>query len=424
MEDYAVIYSFVVLFLIFLSAFFSCSETSITAASRAKTHRLASNGDKRAQKLELLLSRREKVVGVILAWNNATNILASAIATGLLIKIFGEAGLFYATIGMTLAILVFAEILPKTLAFKSPDQIALFLAPFVYVMVKILLPFTSVAHKIVDFFLKPFFSNSNKKTKELEIAEIRDSVDLKTKEGYLVQYDKDLIDGVLDLSDTEIVEIMVHRRNIESINIDLPIIEIINQALNINYTRIPLWRDNQENVVAILNVKKLLKFLHLNKGSHDKFKLEEITTQPWFVPATNTLKSQLFAFRKAKKRFALVVDEYGSMLGLVTLEDILEEIVGDIKDQDDNQDLSMVKNKSGAYKIAGKNLIRDINKKLNWTIHEDHDAYNLNAFIINHLGKIPEEKEKFTIQNYDFEILKKRNNDLVLIKIKESTQSS
>ncbi len=165
MEDPVAIYSFVVIFLIFLSALFSCSETSITAASRAKIHRLASEGNKRAKTLEKLLSQREKVVGVILAWNNAINILASAIATGVLIKIFGEAGLFYATIGMTLAILVFAEILPKTLAFKAPDNIALFLAPFVYVLVRILLPFTNIAHKVVDLCLKPFFGNSGKKTK-------------------------------------------------------------------------------------------------------------------------------------------------------------------------------------------------------------------------------------------------------------------
>ncbi len=411
------IYIFVVIGLVFLSALFSCSETSITAASRAKIHRLATEGSKRAKKLENLLKNREKVVGAILAGNNAINILASALATGVLIRIFGENGLIYATVGMTISILVFAEILPKTLAFKSPNNAALLLAPLINILFKIFLPFTIVAHKVVDFFIDPFFQKSQKHSK-FELEEIRDTVHLKTKEGYIPQYDKDLIDGVLDLSDTEISEIMVHRKDIKSINIDLPTEEFISQALGMNHTRIPLWQGDRDNIVAILNIRKLLRFLHLNKGRYDKFDLKELTSEPWFLPSNNTLRSQLFAFRKRKKRFSLVVDEYGSLLGMLTLEDILEEIVGEISDQENESKIDIIKIKSGAYKIAGRSLIRDVNKKLEWDINED-DAYNLTAFIINNLGRIPEEKEHFVIDGYYFEILKRKDNDLILIKAKK-----
>jgi len=419
MDDLTTFYLFLVIFLMIIAALFSCSETSITAASRAKIHRLANEGSKRAKKLEKLLKSREKVISTMLIGNNAVNILASAIATSVLIELFGDAGLLYATVGMTIIVLIFAEIAPKTIALKAPDKIALFLAPLIDFLVKILMPVAHLSQKIVDSVIDLFFPKNYKSSKGEELEEIRDAVDLKHKEGSIFKYDKDLIDGVLDLSDTEISEIMVHRKEIESINADLPIMEIVRNALEISYTRIPLWRGNKENIVAILNVRKLLKALHFYKGSFDKFDINSATSQPWFVPASNSLRSQLFAFRKKKKRFALVVDEYGSLLGLVTLEDILEEIVGEIKEQDDESEINIIKIKSGAYKIAAKSLIRDINKKLDWDLLEDYHAYNLAAFIINNLGRIPDEKENFVIAGYYFEILKKRNHDLILVKMKK-----
>jgi Mg2+/Co2+ transporter CorB len=418
MDDLTALYLNLVVILVIISALFSCSETSITAASRAKIHRLANEGNRRAKKLEKLLKIREKVISAMLIGNNTVNILASVLATSILIKVFGETGLVYATISMTVVILIFAEIAPKTFALKMPDKIALFLTPLIDLLVKILLPFTHLSQKLADGFINLFFTKPAFNSRQ-ELEEIRDTVDLKHKEGSIFKYDKDLLEGVLDLADTEISEIMVHRKEIESINAQLPIAKIVHQALKISYTRIPLWRGNSENIVAILNVRKLLKALHFHKGDIEKFDLTLATSRPWFIPASNSLRAQLFAFRKKKKRFALVVDEYGSLLGLVTLEDIMEEIVGEIKEQDDASEINIIKIKSGAYKIAGKTLIRDINKKLDWDILEDDHAYNLAAFVINKLGRIPEEKENFVLDNYYFEILKRRNHDLILIKVKK-----
>lgn len=423
MDDLTIIYLVLVIILIILSALFACSETSIIAVSRAKIHRLANEGNKRAQRLEKLLKDRENIISTMLIGNNAVNILASVLATSVLIDFFGNAGLVYATVGMTLIVIIFAEITPKTFALKMPDKLALLLVPLIDVVVKILLPFTRLIQKIVDVFVNAIFNKSEQISQEEELEEIRDTVDLKHKEGSIFKYDKDLIDGVLDLSDTEISEIMVHRKEMISIDIDLPISEIIKYALDIKYTRIPLWRDNKENIVAILNIRKLLKFLHSNKGDIGEFKLSEVTSDPWFVPATNSLRSQLFAFRQKRKRFSLVVDEYGSLLGLVTLEDIVEEIVGEIGEEDDKSEINIIKIKSGAYKIAGRAMIRDINKKLDWELVEDEDAYNLTAFIIGNLGRIPEEKEKFLIQGYYFEILKRRNHDLILIQVRKRLES-
>jgi Mg2+/Co2+ transporter CorB len=425
MEENINYYISAVLFLLFLSALFSCFETAIVATSRAKIHRLRAEGNRRAKILEGLLKNREKVVSTMLLGNNAINILASAITTTVFLEIFGDKGLFYATILMTVTVLIFSEILPKSYAIKHPDSISLFFAPLISFLVTIFFPLTNSAQKIVDFVISLFSKKPSKKHSISELEEIRDTVNLKHIEGSIYKYDKDMIDGVLDLSDTEISEIMVHRKEIESINIELPVKEIIHQALNMNYTRIPLWQNNKENIVAILNVRKLLKALYFCKSEKEleKFDLKSITTEAWFVPNTNSLRTQLFIFRKKKKRFALVIDEYGSLQGLVTLEDILEEIVGEIKEQEDSLEVNIVKIKSGACKIAGKVLIRDINKKLDWNLPEDVDAYNLAGFIISSLGRIPDEKEIFSIGEYNFEILRKKANDLIWVKIKKILNS-
>ncbi len=401
--------------LILISALFSCFETAITAASKAKIHRLASEGNLRAKTLERLLDKREKVISTMLFGNNAINILSSAIATSLFINLFGDSGLVIATFVMTAVVIIFAEVLPKTIAVKSPNEIALLFAPAIKFLVTIFFPVTDFVHRIVHFF----FEAAQSKSSQAELEEIRDTISLKHKEGSIYKYDKDMIDGVLDLADTEISEIMVHRKDIEMINMGLPVKEIVRLALDSSYTRIPLWKGNKENVVAILNVRKLLKALHFFKHDLSKFDLKSIITDVWFVPASNSLRAQLFLFRKRKRRMALVIDEYGSLLGMVTLEDILEEIVGDIKEKEDISDINIIKIKSGAFKIAGKVLIRDINKKLEWNIAEDDDAYNLAAFVISRLGRIPEERENFVIEGYYFEILKKKGNDLLLIKAKK-----
>ena len=416
MDDVTQLDIVVVIGLIALSALFSCFETAITATSRAKIYRLVGEGNQKAKILEKLLQERDRVISTMLLGNNAINILASTIATSIFIKIFGDDGLVYATVSMTLIVIIFAEVVPKTIAVKSPDNIALFFAPLISFLVKIFSPFTDAVHKVVDFVS----TASQKKSSAVELEEIRDTISLKHKEGSIYKYDKDMIDGVLDLADTEISEIMVHRKDIEVINADLSIKEIIKLGLDSSYTRVPLWSGNKENIVGILNIRKLLKALHFHKNDLGKFDLKTITTEAWFVPSTNSLRAQLFLFRKRKRRTALVVDEYGSLTGLVTLEDILEEIVGEIKEKEkeNETEANIIKIKSGAYKIAGKVLIRDINKKLDWNINEDHDAYNLAAFIINGLGHIPEEGENFVIYGYYFEILKRKGHDLILVKAK------
>lgn len=407
-------------FLIILAGLISCFETAITAGSRAKIHRLENEGDHRAKRLEKLLKQREKVVGVMLLANNAINIVTSALTTKFLIDIFGEVGVIYASIFLTITIIIFGEILPKTIALQYPEKCLLIFSLFIEILYNLFSPIVDIIQKIVEFCLKILQIKKILKSNETELDEIRDAVDLKAKEGSIFKYDKDLLDGVLDLSDTEINEIMVHRRDILSINLDLSTEEIIKKAIEIGYTRIPLWQNEPDNIVGILNVRKLLKSHFFNSDNISKINLSDSISAPLFSPNTNTLRSQLFLFRKNRKRLALVIDEYGSLLGLVTVEDILEEIVGEINEQNDNKQIKIIKTKSGILKISGKILIRDLNKNLELNLPEFEEAYNLSTYIINYLGKIPEEREKFIINNINFEVVKKSYNDLVLIKISKN----
>lgn len=405
--------------LLIVAGLISCFETAITASSRPKIHRLESEGNLKAKKILKLLKNREKIVSVMLLANNATNIVASALTTKLLLELFGEVGVLYATFFLTIIVIVFGEILPKTIAIQFPEKCAILFSTLIEILYKIFSPIVEIIQKIIDFLINIFRFKKTIKTNKSELEEIRDTLDLKAKEGTIYKYDKDLLDGVLDLADTEINEIMVHRKDVESINRDLKNSEILKKAIDIGYTRIPLWKGSKDNIIAILNVRKLLKALYFFKGDIEKFNLEIATSQPFFSPKSNNLRSQLFAFRKNKRRLAVVIDEYGAYQGIVTLEDILEEIVGEIKEQDENNEINIIKTKSGTFKITGKSLVRDINKKLDLNIEENEEAHNISAYIINYLGRIPEERENFIINKIGFEILKKRDNNLLLIKVKK-----
>ncbi len=417
MDNHIEIQIIAVAILLILGALISCFETSITAVSRAKIYRFASQGVKRAKRLQKLLQERERVVSVMLLANNMVNIIASTLTTSVLLEIFGEIGIVYATVFLTVIVIVFGEILPKTIALKFPDSVALFFSFQIEILFKIFAPIAKLIHILVDTPTRLIFGSVVKKDKEAELEEIRDAVDLKAKEGSIFKYDKDLLDGVLDLSDTTITEIMVHRRDIKSLNIDMSVGEIVSQINDLTYTRIPLWKGDNENVVAVLNVRKLLAQLYFYVGDINNFDLSQATSEPLFVPSTNSLRTQLLYFRKKKKRFALVVNEYGTLVGALTLEDIIEEIVGEIKEQDDKSTISLIKTKSGAYKVSGRMLIRDLNKKIDLDLPEDEDAHNLSAFIISSLGHIPSEKETILIGNYNFQIMSKKGSDLTLIKI-------
>ncbi len=321
--------------LIVLSAFFSGSETALTAASRARMHALEQDGDRQAGLVNRLNMARERLIGAILLGNNLVNIMASALATSVFVTTFGPAGVAYATLVMTAVLVIFAEVLPKTYAITEPDRTALRVAPVLRPVVLLLAPLAALVQKIVRLIMKLLRVDNASSSILSAHDELRGAIDLHHREGAVVKHDRDMLGGILNLRDLEVSDVMVHRTKMHAINADDTPEEIVDQVLKSAFTRLPLWRNEPENIVGVLHAKDLLRALNRAQGDATKLDVLDISSEAWFVPDTTGLKDQLSAFLRRKTHFALVVDEYGEVMGLVTLEDILEEIVGEIADEHD-----------------------------------------------------------------------------------------
>ena len=403
--------------LLILSAFFSGSETALTAVSRARVHQLEKQGNRRARTVAALISKRETLIGAILLGNNLVNILASALATALFVKLFGDTGVVYATLVMTSLVLIFSEVLPKTYAIVNTDRSALAVAPAIRAIVAVLGPITATVQFIVRRTLRLFGVNIDEGAEVLSsYEELRGAIDLHHSEGGVVKHDRDMLGGVLDLSELEVSDVMVHRTKMESIDADAHPAEIIEQVLASGYSRLPVWKEDQDNIIGILNAKDLLRAMSAAKGAVDKLDIESLITPPWFVPDTTNLPDQLNAFLKRKSHFTLAVDEYGEVMGLVTLEDILEEIVGEIADEHDAPATGVRPQADGTILVDGTVAIRDINRMMDWEL-PDEEATTIAGLVIHEAQMIPDVGQAFTFYGHTFEVLRRRRNQVTSIRI-------
>lgn len=410
-----------IVILLFLSAFFSGSETALTAASRARLHHLALKGNQRARIVGRLGEQNDRLIGAILLGNNLVNILASALATSLLIGFFGDAGVAYATVAMTALVLIFAEIMPKTYALKNADRMALAVAPAVSVLVSVLAPVTRSLQFIVHLTLKLFginIGNSSRLTSAAE--EIRSTVDLHSREGRIIKRERDMIGSILDLADVDLEEIMIHRKNMELIDADNTTPEIVDQVLSSSYTRLPVYRGDADDIIGVLHAKDVLRAISGHQGDLDDLDIVAVASDPWFVPETTTLREQLDAFRQKRAHFALVVDEYGALMGLVTLEDILEEIVGDIADEHDEVEGLVRREVDGTYVVEGTTTIRDLNRLYEWSL-PDEEAATIAGLVIYEARVIPDVGQVFSFHGFRFEVLRRQRNQIVKLKIMPPT---
>lgn len=409
--------AFVVLLLL-ASAFFSGSETALTAASRARMHTLETEGDERARRVNQLLAQPERVIGTVLLGNNLVNILASALTTSLLISLFGEVGVFYATIAMTALVVIFSEVLPKTIAIASPDRISLAVAPFMKLLVIVFRPAVFVIEKIVAGVLKLTPSTADDEANILAAhEEIRGTIELQTKEGAVGRHDAHMLGGVLDLGDLRVEDIMVHRTKMETVSADEPPARVIAEVLKTQYSRIPIWRDEPENIVAVLHTKDLLAALGEAQWDVERLDVMSFAGKPWFVPDSTSLKDQLNQFLKQKQQMALVVDEYGEVQGLITLEDILEEIVGQIADEHDVHESAIRPQTDGTVNVDGTVPIRDLNRHMDWDL-PDEEATTIAGLVIHEAQTIPEPGQAFTFHGYRFEVLRKSRNKITALRVK------
>ncbi|GGA34969.1 membrane protein [Pelagibacterium lentulum] len=405
-----------IVLLLGISFFFSGSETALTAASRARMHQLAKSGNKRAGLVERLTAERERLIGAILLGNNVVNILASTLAASVLIQIFGEAGIAYATIAMTAAVVVFSEVLPKTLALMRPDSFSMVVAPVIRVIVFLFAPITGAVQLLVNSILKAFGLDADKASAVSGHEELRGTVDFLHSEGEVVKDDRDMLGGILDLRELEVSDVMVHRTRMLSLDADLPTSELISAILESPFTRVPLYRGKQDNIVGVVHAKDLLRALHKVGGDPEKVNLSKIALKPWFVPDTTSVQAQLNAFLKRKLHFALVIDEYGEVQGLITLEDILEEIVGEIADEHDAVIEGLTKQADGSYIVDGALPIRDINRTLDWNL-PDEEATTIAGLVIHEAKLIPEPGQQFTFHGLRIKVLRKTHNRITQLRI-------
>ena len=405
-----------ILLLLILSGFFSGSETALTASTRSRLTGLSNKGHKNAKTAIELLNKKESLIGAILLGNNLVNILASALATSLSIKIFGDTGVAYAVIIMTALIVIFAEILPKTYALTNSEKLALTVSPIFRPIVYLLWPVTWMMEKIVFFILSIFKIKLEKNMRVLSVEdEIRGTLDLHHKEGRLYKSDKDMVTGVLDLAEVTVEDVMVHRSNMFTVNIDDDPKKIVNSVINSSFTRIPVWQNNDENIIGIIHSKHLLKIMSQNRDITRSDMMQSLI-KPLFIPETTSLKEQLKMHLNTKKKLAIVVDEYGVLMGMISLEDIMEEIVGDITDEIDEGLTTVVKNEDGTLTINGGTEIRDINRIYNWDLPEE-EANTLSGLIIHESRSFPSEGQVFNYYGFIFEILEVKDNLILKIKV-------
>ncbi len=410
--------------LLLLSAFFNGSETALTAASRARMLALEQEGNSKAALVNRLLKSPEKLIGAVLLGNTLVDVLASAMAASLAVALIGEIGVIYATAMMTILIVIFAAVLPKTYALAWPDKMALLVAPIMRVLIWVLMPFTTGIQAIVRVLLKLTPSKRDDAANILAAdEEIRGTIELQKQEGSVAKTDAAMLGGVLDLKDLQVLDVMVHRTKMETVNADDPPKRIIEQVLSSQYSRVPVWQGGADNIVGVLHSKDLLAALDRSDWSPEKLEILSIVSPAWFVPDTTSLKDQLSQFLKRHAKLALVVDEYGEVQGLVTLEDILEEIVGQIADEHDTQEVQIRPQSDGSVTVEGTVALRDLNRAMDWDL-PDAAATTVAGLVMHEAQTIPEIGQAFTFYGYRFEIVRKQRNRITGVRVRRLSDKS
>lgn len=402
--------------LLLLSAFFSGSETALTATSKARMMALEKEKNIAAARVALLIEDRESLIGAILLGNNLVNILASSIAAAVFLAMFGEAGVPIATLVMTALVLVFSEVMPKTYALSNPDRLAMLVGLPIKIVTAVFGPVVAGVQIVVRGTLRLIGANVTGPVLSAH-EEIRGQIDMHMQEGSVVKHDRDMLGGVLDLRQLTVDDVIVHRKNLVMLDIDQPVEQLVETALTSPHTRLPLWQREPENIVGILHVRDLARALHGAGGDSSKIDIASLKREPWFVPETTELFDQLNAFRTKREHFALVVDEYGALMGVVTLEDILEEIVGEIEDEHDlAPQAQFTLDADGSVVVDGATGIREINRALDWDL-PDEEAVTIAGLVIHEAQAIPEPGQRFRFHGVQFDIIERRRNQITKVKL-------
>lgn len=420
MDNEIVFYGLIIFLFLLISAFFAAAETALTAVSRARIYQLVMDGNKRARAVSNLRKQKEAMIGTVLLGYNAVNIAASVLATSLSIRLFGDGeGLVFTTVIMTLLVVIFTEVLPKTYAIHDAERASLALAMPLSFLVKLLYPITRAIQLFIQCLLKCVGVDITKTNTLVSATDVlRGTIELHHREGKMIKQDRDMLGSILDLNDIEVQEIMTHRMEVETLDADLPPDALVKKAVSTMHSRIPLWRDEPDNILGLLHVKDLIKLMGERQKLLTSAEILAICKKPWFIPETTNLHDQLLTFRNKRQHFAFVVDEYGGWQGIVTLEDIIEEIVGDIEDEHDEVGDEIQKIHENTYLVDGGVSLRDLNRHLGWNLPDD-EAATIAGLLIHEAETIPEIGENFNIHGFNCTVMEKSAMQITKLKIEK-----
>ena len=399
------------------AAFFAGAETALTAASRARMHALEMSGDTRAPLVTQLIGMSGRLISTMLLGGQSVTIGSSAIATSVMLDLYGDHGVWAATVVMTALIVAFGEVMPKTIAIAYPDRVSLTIAPLVLVFVKVFSPIVIAVEALVRLILRVCGLSLTETDPGVSgHEELMGAVDILHREGEGERSERDMFGGLLELSEVPVSDVMVHRTKMRLLDADLPPEEVVREAIESPYTRLPMWRGDTDNIIGILHAKDLLRALVACGGDASKLRIADIALDPWFVPESTSLRDQLQAFLRRKTHSALVVDEYGVVQGLVTLEDIIEEIVGDIRDEHDETVQGARRQRDGSVVVDGAMTIRELNRAMGWTL-PDEEAATVAGLVIHEARAIPEPRQTFSFYGFRFEVLRKQRNRIAALRV-------
>lgn len=409
----------VIILLLFISAFLSGSETALTAVSPATMHRLEQHRSRAARSVNQLLADRERMIGAILLGNTFINILVSSLATSLLAAHYGTTAVLITTVVMTFVVLVFAEVLPKTLAIARTDRFALGVGRILLPIVELLGPIVGAVQFVVWRLLGLFGVREESEGQPVlpPHEEIRGAVELAHREGTVQREHRNMLGGILDLRELSIGDVAIHRKNMIAIDADQPPTRLFSELMAANHTRVPVWRETPDNIIGVLRTKDVMRDFARRRGQIADWDILALMEEPWFVPDTTTLEEQVRAFRQQRHHFALVVDEYGALQGIITLTDIVEEILGGIPDERVTSEPAQVRPQpDGSYLVEGATPIRDLNRVLDWRL-PDEDATTIAGLVIHEARTIPEIGQRFAFYGFKFEILRRQRNQITLVRV-------
>ena len=413
MSILTIILLFSLIFLVILSGFLSGSETAITATSKARIISKIKKGSKRANYVLKIINQKDSVITSLLLSNNLVNILASSLATAFFYDLFGITGIFYSTLLMTVVLVIFAEVLPKTYSINKPTRTALTISPIIYFLNKSLFPFVYIINLVVKVFFKKHEIDESLNDQQSE-EELQGVIDLYKTSNPDYEKEKEMLQSILQLNDTTVEEVFTHRKNIYSIDSSLEVTSLINKINNSRFTRIPICKNNPENIIGLLNVRSLK--IDLSKNNNSKELIFEKITKPWFIPETTNLLDQLLEFKKRKEHLAFVVDEFGELLGLITLEDIIEEIVGEIIDEMDTPQIEFKINSQGNIISDGSRNVKDLYKEFDLD-SPNTDSITLGGYVMDLAKKIPLYGETTSDQYFRYKVLSHSRKQILRLEI-------